>query len=325
MGGKDFYSVLGVERDATDAQLRKAYRKMAIKYHPDKNPGDEKEQAEAMFKEVARAYDVLSDAEKRQIYDKFGEEGLEGGAGGGGGGPEGHFVDPHEMFSQFFQGFGQGNFGRRFQRGDPFGDFINGASFRRAAAQQQQHHGGASNIPFGNGMRMMPRVVKAELLCSLEELYQGVTKRMKVRRSNGQQSAVLEIDVRPGWKANTRITFKGYGDEIRPGEFQDIMFVLVEKPHDRFRREGHNLIHRTTISLVDALAGFELKIELLDGSELSHKFDEVITVGSSKVFKGKGMPHSRKPDQFGDLVVVFDVDFPKKLSSEQKRAVRATL
>mmetsp|Transcript_872 Transcript_872/g.2019 ORF Transcript_872/g.2019 Transcript_872/m.2019 type:complete len:316 (-) Transcript_872:1179-2126(-) len=314
--GRDLYAILGVARDATEAQLKKAYRKMAMKHHPDKNPNN-REEAEAMFKEIAEAYDILNDPERRQIYDSFGEEGLNGEMGPENDGTAFASVDPHQLFAQFFQGFGAGGtFGGQFRGGDPFGEFLGGNVFRQGP-----------NVAFG--VRMLPRVVKAELHCTLEELYTGTKKRMKIRRANIQstrpESEILEIDVKPGWKANTRITFQGAGDEIRPGEFQDVMFILAERPHPRFIRQGSDLIYRQTISLKEALVGVDLNIKHLDGQMISLRIEDIIQPNSSHRIAGKGMPSSRRKGYIGDLIVAFDVEFPKTLSPEQKQTLQSTL
>jgi len=303
-------------------------RRLAIAHRADKNP-DDREAAEARFKEIAEAFNILSDPEKRQIYDRFGMAGLEAGSGSGGGGDSGGTgfatVDPHELFAQFFQGFGQGGaFGARFMGGNPFGDFVHPRSFpnSRGGAGARNHFG-----------RVLPRVVKIELVCSLEELFTGTTKRMKVRRRNlssesessRPSSTVLEIHIKPGWKANTRITFRGAGDEVAPGEFQDVMFILTEKKHERFTREGSNLWTRHKVSLKEALTGFHFEFKHLDGSNVSVDVDHVVRPGSRKVIAGRGMPSSKRPNQCGDLVVEFEVDFPERLDDNQKQALRATL
>ncbi|GBG33576.1 DnaJ family protein [Hondaea fermentalgiana] len=295
---------------------------MAMKHHPDKNPNN-REEAEAKFKEVAEAYDVLSDPERRQVYDNFGEEGLSGDMGGpeADGGPPFANVDPHELFAKFFQGFGGSNgiFGAHFRGGDPFGEFLGGNGFRPR---------GGPAAAFG-GIHMVPRVVKAELQCTLEELYAGTKKRMKIRRRNIQSSRpdaeVLEIDVKPGWKANTRITFTGVGDEIRPGEFQDVMFILTERSHPRFTRQGSDLLYRHTVSLKEALTGFTLDIEHLDGRNINLRVDDVICPNTTRRIPREGMPSSRRKGHTGDLIVVLDVEFPKSLSEDQKASLKSTL
>jgi len=297
----DYYEVLEVPRDANEEKIKKSFRRLARKHHPDKG-GDE-----ARFKQIMEAYEVLSDAEKRQQYDRFGEEGLR---------EEFANVDPRDLFNKFFKGFGSGVFSSSFARGDPFGDFMpsGGPGFVR----------GGFETP-----RVVPRVVKASLLCSLEELYRGKLKKMRIKRRNIQaqrpETLVLEIHVKPGWKAQTQVTFKGAGDEVRPGEFQDVMFVVVEKPHPRFVRQGSNLIFQYLVTLKDALTGFTAKVETLDGSILEVHVDGVVTPGSTKVVRGKGMPLSKRPKSFGDLVLVFEIVFPTNLTSEQRKKLRAVL
>ncbi len=275
---------------------------------------------------------MLNDPGKRQLYDQLGHEGLDGRGSGDAGGSSFTKVDAHELFAQFFRGFGKGGaFGASFRGGDPFGDFVGG---RQA---------GQAGPFFTRTQAQVPRVVQVDLAVSLEELYSGTVKRMKVRRSVLQPSSpqeekagegglkrtttsvVLEVNVRPGWRASTRITFKGAGDELRPGEFQDIMFVLVEKKHERFAREGANLVMRHVVPLVDALTGFELKVLMLDGSTLHERVESVVKPGSTIVLQGKGMPHARRPTDMGDLIILMDVVFPDALDDKQKKALRATL
>jgi len=315
----DLYEVLGISRDATPAQVKKAYRKLAMKHHPDKNPNN-REEAEVLFKEVAEAFEILSDPEKRQVYDTVGSRGFESDSDPSGG--HSTNIDPHELFSQFFQGFGRGGvFGGNFEGGDPFGNFVRANGFPRSGSHSPPH--------FQKSAR--PRIVSVKLQCTLEELYHGAKKRMKVQRSSfspnlqRSPSIILEIDIRPGWKADTRITFRGVGDEISPGEFQDVVFVIVEKSHNRFRRQGANLIYYQSLNLVEALTGFDLNIKLLDNTVLREKITHVIEPNSTKVVEGKGMPRSRAPGYMGDLIVVFNVKFPENLNEQQKQDLRATL
>lgn len=274
--GKDYYKILGIEKSASDEEIKKAYRKMALKYHPDKNKSAG---AEEKFKEIAEAYDVLSDPEKRKVFDQFGEEGLKGGAGAPGGPSGGTYTytfqgDPQEMFRMFF-GDGKGS------DDDPFGGMLGGMFGGRGM------NGGTTKMFFStNGMggpehmdidddpfegfrtsrmngsfrkreRKQDPAITRDLPVSLEDVLHGTTKKMKITRKvasdNGQsvrsEEKVLSIDVQPGWKAGTRVTFPREGDHM-PGSIPaDVVFVICDKPHPQFVRDGSNIKYRAKIGL----------------------------------------------------------------------------
>jgi len=269
--GKDYYKSLGINKDAKEDEIKKAYRKMALKYHPDKNksPG-----AEEKFKEIAEAYEVLSDPKKKEIYDVHGEEGLKGGGspGGGGGGAGGTFHynfhgDPHETFRMFF---GDEN---------PFGNMFSGFGgpgmhgMGPGMGGPRGHHNMFFNTggdpmdidddPFGGfgprGMgrkRQDPPVVH-DLQVSLEDIYRGTTKKMKItrkvanpdHRTTRVEEKVLTVDIKPGWKSGTKITFPKEGDQLPNSIPADIVFVIKDKPHHTFKRDGSNIIYKAKIGL----------------------------------------------------------------------------
>lgn len=334
--GKDYYKILGVTKGATEADLKKAYRKLAIKWHPDKHADPEaKKKAEALFKDIAEAYDVLSDKEKRQIYDQFGEEGLKGGGAPGAGpaaGPGGRAnfvyreVDPSELFSRFFGS------DRMFFGGDddfPFGGMSMGGS---GFPFRMHRSAGAGFTGAGGRGQSKPKTYEVQLPLSLEELYTGCKKKLKVTRTRfrgGQvvkEDNVLSIDVKPGWKEGTRITFAGEGDQDGPNAVPgDVVFVVKTKPHARFVRDGNHLIHKVPIPLVKALCGFTVPIESLDGRQLKVKVDTIISPKSRKVVPSEGMPISKRPGEKGDLILEFDIHFPKYLGEEQKARLKEVL
>ncbi|KAG2492555.1 hypothetical protein HYH03_009217 [Edaphochlamys debaryana] len=332
--GKDYYQILGVQKGADDNELKKAYRKLAMKWHPDKNP-DNKDEAAAKFKEVSEAYEVLTDPDKREVYDRYGEEGLKNGMGGAGGGPGGpgmNFRRPEDIFAELFggrspfsmdeddMGGGFGSFGGGMGGGFPFGAF-----------------GGMGGFPGGmGGMGGMPRrpsgpvkgkPIEHKLGMSLEELYAGTTKKMKINRKvkGRPQEEILEIQIKPGWKKGTKITFTEKGDE-EPGVIaSDIVFVLDEKSHARFRRDGSDLHYTAVVSLVDALCGVNLQIPHLDGSTVEYSTKDVIRPGEAKIVRGKGMPVTKEPGTYGNLIIKFEVRFPRELSDPVKQRLRDTL
>lgn len=329
--GKDYYTILGVERSADEDAIKKAYRKLALKYHPDRNP-DDKEGAERRFKEVSEAYEVLSNKEKREVYDTYGEEGLKGGApppGGAGGFPGGGGAGGARFF---------------YPQGGPSG----GGAYRPTNADDIfRQFFGAGFDPFAGGMGGMdsdsgffagggrPRGKRAAQVASralpvtLEELYTGCTKKLRVTRklidasSRAPVSAekVLTVQVKPGWKAGTKIKYPGEGDEVAPGVFQDVEFVLEQRPHAVYTRDGDDLAATIELDVGEALAGFTRKISTLDGRELAISNKAVTQPGAEMRFGGRGMPNQRDPAQRGDLVVRAAVRFPASLTDRQRALV----
>jgi len=306
----DYYAVLKVTRGAQEDELKKAYRKLAMRWHPDKNP-DDKENAENKFQEIAEAYEVLSDKEKRAIYDQYGEEGLRNGVPDGDGGVRGGFeasVDAQAIFGSFF---GTAN---------PFADF-----------------GFGDTMPFGSSMRQSgPKQapsVQSNLICTYEELFNGCTKRLNITRKrlapNGlslvDDTKTLNIQVKPGWKKGTKITFPKEGDEAPGVTPADVVFVLVEKDHNSFIRESNNLVYTAEVPLVEALTDSAVQVPTLDGRVLSIPCNEVISPGYSKVIPGEGMPYSREPGKRGDLILRFKIIFPDYVSDQKKAELKRLL
>ncbi|CAA7397211.1 unnamed protein product [Spirodela intermedia] len=339
--GVDYYNILKVNRSATDDDLKKSYRRMAMKWHPDKNPNNKKE-AEAKFKKISEAYEVLSDPQKRAVYDQYGEEGLKGIPPPGSasapsysnGASDFHFNprNAEDIFAEFFgtNPFGFGSMGHsrstRFQAdgGGMFG------GFGRADNIFRSHSEGPGAGPGGAHRKAAP--VESKLACSLEELYGGSTRKMKISRNitdaNGrlvQESEILTIDVKPGWKKGTKITFPDKGNEQANQLPADLVFVIDEKPHEVFKRDGNDLVVHQKIPLAEALAGTTLTLRTLDGRELAVPVTDVVSPGYELVIAKEGMPIVREPGRRGNLRIKFDVKFPSKLTSEQRAALRRIL
>ncbi len=317
--GKDYYAILGLSRDASDADIKKAYRKLALKYHPDKNKSPD---AEDKFKEVSEAFDVLSDPKKKATYDRFGEEGLKGGVPTA----DGSFTEAytfgrnaHEIFNSFF---GTSNpFSDMFVGSEDFG-----ADFMRRA-------GGPSSMFDAMNARMQPRKdppVERELPLTLEELFTGCTKKMKISRkvinddmhTTSVKDKILTINVKPGWKEGTKITFPEEGDQGPNVIPADIVFVVKDKPHRNFKRNGIDLVYTASIHLSTALTGGSITVPTIDGRVIQVPITEIINPSSQKVIPGAGMPVSKDPSQRGNLVVCFSVVFPTILTPHQKELIR---
>ncbi|KAG1853004.1 hypothetical protein C8R48DRAFT_724062 [Suillus tomentosus] len=402
--GADYYKTLGISRDAGEDDIKKAYKKMALKWHPDRNGGSE--ESSKKFKEISEAFEVLSDKNKRTIYDQVGEEGLKGGggsapgagfpgfAGGSGGFPGGATFtftsspggngngfapsDPQKIFEQIFSQFGGGfggmggSGGMGGMGGSPMFGGMGGPSGFGGRSGTSGGRSGTSgmgrspnifdddDIGGGGSFFGMPRSMPSErpsprhqsstststsapapapsettrpLKLSLEELYTGTTKHLKVGRrllGGSMEEKVLEIQVLPGWKSGTKIRFPRAGNEQPNGEAQDLVFVVEEKPHDVFTREGDDLICRLRIPLVEALTGVDGKktIVALDGRKLQISLPGgVVKPNQETRIPNEGMPIRKQGStkKKGDLIVRCDVVFPDRLTPSQKEGLKKLL
>ncbi|KAF2619182.1 hypothetical protein F2Q68_00040476, partial [Brassica cretica] len=353
--GVDYYKALQVDRSANDDDLKKAYRKLVMKWHPDKNPTNKKD-AEARFKQISEAYDVLSDPQKRAVYDQYGEEGLKGNvpppnaAGGAsffssGDGPSPFRFNPRsadDLFAEIFgfsNPFGGGGgagasggqrFSSRMFGDDMYGSFGEGGG---GGSMHHHHHGAARKVA----------PIKNKLPCSLEDLYKGTTKKMKISREivdvSGpnlcvplfkcikvmQTEEILTIGVKPGGKKGTKITFPEKGNE-HPGVIPaDLVFIIDEKPHPVFTREGNDLIVTQKVSLADALTGYTVNLTTLDGRTLKIPVTNVIHPEYGEVVLKEGMPLQKDQTKKGNLILKFNIKFPARLSAEQKAGFKKLL
>lgn len=339
--GKDYYKILGVGKSATEEEIKKAYRKLALKYHPDKS---KEKGAEEKFKELAEAYEVLSDKRKREIYDQVGEEGLKAGASSGGfPGSAGlgsqsftyqYHGDPYETFKQFFQSdgmFSTMGFGGGGGMSSMFGDFDDmdtdsGGRGANGFTRMNGFPGGAffPSARASNGsskkLRQDPPIER-ELPVSLEEVLNGCTKKMKITRrvmqTNGnmyKEDKILTINVKPGWKSGTKITFNQEGDQSPDALPADIVFIIKDKPHPHFKRDGSDIRFTARITLKEALScNATVKVPTLDGDPLTLALREIVKPTTQKRLSEKGLPLSKEPHKRGDLVVSFDIQFPATL------------
>lgn len=349
MSQSDYYDVLGVDRGADDAALKSAYRKLAMKFHPDRNPGDDS--AEQKFKEISVAYDALKDPQKRAAYDRFGHDAFTSGGGGAGRRQQGGFGnDFGSSMSDIFD--------------DLFGDFAGGGGRGRGSQAQTR----------GSDLRY-------NLEVSLEEAFEGQTVEIdvpslaecdtcegsgakpgtgmstcrtcnghgKVRAAQGfftieracpnchgrgemmdqpctdcdgqgrkQKSRNLSVDIPKGIEDGTRIRLSNEGEAgLRGGPPGDLYIFISIKPHELFQRDGADLYARAPIAFTTAALGGDFEMPTLEGTKARVKVSPGTQAGQRVRLKGKGMPVLRQ-SQVGDLYVQLDVETPQNLSKRQK-------
>jgi len=344
--GKDYYKVLGVPKTAKEDEIKKAYRKLALKWHPDKNKSAG---AEEKFKEISEAYDVLSNKEKREIFDKYGEEGLHGAPPSEGDGMNMNFGGGGPGFARTFvftSGNARDTFARAFGGDDEFADIIGGLGgfsfFNDSRGRKPGPRlNGMENFMFDvDGMapqskkqKVQDQAIEKDLFVSLEELASGCTKKMKISRKvldergiSRNEEKILTVNVKPGWKAGTKITFPKEGDR-KPGVVPaDVVFIVKDKTHRHFTRDSkNNIIYTAKISLRDALAGGQVEVPTLDGRKLRLRKNGILNPDSTECIHGEGLPLPKDLSKRGDLIVKYDIRFPDELSSAQRDILLDTL
>ncbi|TCD00909.1 molecular chaperone DnaJ [Pedobacter psychroterrae] len=355
MSKRDFYDVLGVTKSASAEEIKKAYRKMAIKYHPDKNPGDKA--AEDNFKEAAEAYEVLSNTEKKQRYDHYGHAGVGGASGGGGYGGGG--MNMEDIFSQFGDIFGGGG-------GSPFDSFFGG----------QQSRGGR-RVAKGSNLR-----IKVKL--TLEEIANGTEKKIKVNKQiscktcdgtgakdrssvstcntcggsgavrrvtntilgqmqttatcptcngSGQQitakctschgdgvirgEETITINIPAGVSDGMQLSMSGKGNAAPNGGIPGDLIILIEEiAHETLKREGNNVVYDLHVSIIDAALGYSVEVPTIDG-KAKIKIEPGTQSGKLLRLKGKGIPEVNSYHR-GDEIIHVNIWTPKALSSEER-------
>jgi molecular chaperone DnaJ len=354
MSKRDYYEILEVSKTASKDELKKAYRKQALKYHPDRNPGDKA--AEEKFKEAAEAYEVLSDDDKRARYDRYGHAGLGGGAGGFGGG---HGMNMEDIFSHF---------------GDIFGDSFGGSFFGGGSSR-----GGGQRVNKGQNLR-----VKVKM--NMEEIANGAEKKIKVnkyvscQKCNGSGAAsasaiqncntcrgsgyvtrvtstfigqmqtsqpcptcggdgkqitskctacygegivkddeIITIKVPAGVAEGMQMTVNGKGNAARRGGINgDLIVVFAEEEHPELVRDGNDLYYALFISIPESVLGANSEIPTLDG-KVKIKIEPGTPSGKLLRLKGKGLPEVNSSYTRGDLIVQVNVWIPKNLSKDEKK------
>lgn len=300
-----YYETLGVKKDSSAQAIKKAYRKLAMKYHPDQNKGDKA--AEEKFKKISEAYAVLSDPEKRKQFDTFGESGFQ------------------QRYSQedIFQGFDLGDILKEFGLG---GFSAGGSRASSGAGSPFEGFFYQSGGP-GSGYRTAarPQPVKGsdltfEMAVSLNEILAGVEKTISLRQE-GQVKSV-SVKVPRGIKAGQKLRLVGKGSPSpMGGPAGDLYLVIKEQPHPVFTRDGSNLIMEKRIPFSSACLGSNISVTSLDNKQLKVKVPAGIQQQSKMRLKGHGLPSGPKGGR-GDIYVKIAIDIPKKLTVEQKKIIQ---
>ncbi|KPK00591.1 MAG: integrase [Desulfobacterales bacterium SG8_35] len=302
----DYYEVLGVKKDCSTQDIKKAYRKLAMKYHPDRNKGDK--EAEEKFKKISEAYAVLSDPEKRKQYDTFGASGFQ------------QRYSQEDIFRGFDLGdilkeFGLGGLGGSFRttggQGSPFETFFfqsggpgTGRPSYRTTAQQPVK---GSDLTY-------------ELYVSLNEVLSGSEKTISLRRENKTENVSVKIP--KGIKSGQKLRLAGKGSPSPyGGPAGDLFLIIKEQEHPVFTRDGSNLVVEKHIPFSKACLGSEISVQSLEGKELKVKVPAGIKPQSKLRLKGHGLPAGKTGGR-GDIYVKISVDVPKNLTNEQKKLMK---
>lgn len=286
---KDYYKTLGVDKNASQDEIKKAFRKLAHKYHPDKKDGDE-----TKFKEVNEAYSVLSNEQKRSQYDKFGSAGFGGAGGGANGGYSG------------FEGFDFSQFTQNGQRvdfdvdlGEIFGSFFGGRGGFRQRRKGQD--------------------VKVDVELDFKESIFGKKEKIKINYKS-KKPEEMTVDIPAGIDTGEMLRVRGKGEEIEDGVPGDLFIKIHVKPHKNLQKEGVNLITEKEIKLTESILGTKTEIDTPEGESVTVKIPAGINHGELLRLKSKGAP-ILGGSQRGDIIIKISVDTPKKLSRKAKKAI----
>ncbi len=353
MSKRDYYEILGLSKGAGEEDIKKAYRKLAIKYHPDKNPDDKS--AEEKFKEAAEAYEVLSSPEKRQRYDQFGHAGVGGAAGGGGFGGGG--MNMEDIFSQFGDIFGGGGFGgfggggrsggRRVMRGSNLrvkvkmnlkevakgvekklkvNKFVSCHTCKGSGAKSGQLE--VCRLCNGSGVQVRTQqtflgAMQTQTTCSGCN-GEGKTVKDKCKTCNGdgivREEEVISINIPAGVAEGMQLSVSGKGNAAPRGGINGDLLVLIEEEEDpELKRDGNNLFYDSYVNFVDATLGTSIEVPLVEG-KAKIKVEPGTQSGKVLRLKGKGLPDVNSYGT-GDLLVNINVWTPQNLTPEEKKTL----
>lgn len=346
---RDFYEILGVAKNADADELKKAYRKLAIKYHPDKNPDDKT--AEEKFKEAAEAYEVLSNPEKRQRYDQFGHDGVSGQGGFSGGGMNMDDIFSHfgDIFGGAFGGgggFGNRGGGRRVQKGSNLrikvkltleevasgiekkikvNKFVqcktcNSSGAKNGSAHKKCHTCGGSGAVTRVQSTFLGQMQTTAVCPTCNGQGQIITDKCPACFGDGitRDEDIISINIPAGVEDGMQMSMQGKGNAApRNGINGDLLVVFEVAPHEKFERDGMNILHDLHINFIDAALGSEVEIPLLEGGKAKIKIEAGTQSGKILRLRGKGVPSVDYHGK-GDLLVNINVWTPQKLSKEER-------
>lgn len=294
---KDYYKILGVDKSASADEIKKAYRKLAMKHHPDRNPGDKS--AEEKFKEINEANEVLADPQKRARYDQLGDSYSRWQQTGG---TPGNF-NWNEWFTQ-----SPGGRGAQVDMEDLFGGLGGFSDFFSSIFGGM---GGNAGRQQASRRQRQPVAYEQAVQITLEEAYRGANRVLQV---NGRR---LEGKIPPGARTGTKVRLAGMGPAGPDGQKSDIYLVIEVLPDPRFERKGNDLSNEVTIDLFTAVLGGQVRVPTLTS-------DVVLTIpagtqpGQKIRLSGRGMPDLRNPQSFGDMYITVKVQIPRKLTAKQR-------
>jgi len=334
---REYYKILGgnINKNSTQDEIKKAYKKVAMKWHPDRNQ-DNKEVAEKKFKEISTAYSVLSDTKKKDIYDQFGEEGLQNQN-------QGHSVNPMDIFGDIFGNSGFGNSGFSFNFGSNFSpnnnqqrknkpinkpinvkleDLYNGKVIklnitRKIIDDDKKHLIKQCSTCDGNGVviqirHMGPMVQQIQQQCP----QCNGSGRFAPKNIRKNETKNIELNIKKGMQHGEKIVIPNMGDTPIDGSLpSDIIFIIQQEDHALFNVSDKHLIIEKKINLIDALNGFEFIITHLDNRKLLVTSDTIIKPDEIKVIKYQGMPSQNSND--GDLIIKFKIEFPNTIEKKE--------
>ena len=351
-----YYDILGVNKNASEEEIKKAYKKLAIKWHPDKNMNN-KEEANVKFKEISEAYQTLSDPSKREIYDNYGEEGLKNNGNMGGGTP---FNSPEDIFKMFFGGrsssfednFFQNNHPRQNKKTESkmihipvtLKECYNGSKKKislkiKKLCKNCNGFGGLNMKPCndcnGKGIKIIDKmfgpgmIQRTHIQCNTCNGNQKIASQIcNTCSGNGKMNIekVFLLTIEQGSNNNEEIIFKNEGDENINEENGDIVFILKEENNNLFTRIGNDVIYNHTITLGDSIIGINTTIELINGEKITFKEENIMPHNSYTFFKNKGFPIKNEINSYGDLYIVYNIKYPNKiLNNQEKDAIKKIL
>lgn len=303
--GIDYYGVLSIQRNSTALEIRKAYRNLALEFNPErlKDPS-----AHQVFSLVGEAYDVLSDALKRAVFDQYGEEGLKMGVP-----TTTEFIQPYR-----YHGDPMRTYKDFFGTSSPYADLLDHLPSPPLLYDVPE---------VGRGIRKKQPPIYHPLCLTLHEAFFGGVKKMKIHRlrfigddqiQTQVEEKILSIPIKPGMRPDTEVTFIEEGDQGPSHIPSDIIFVTEDRPHESFQRVGNNLVMIASITLEEALLGTTVTVYTLDHRTVRIPITDVVSPGYEKIVENEGMRILENPEEKGNLIIQFDIRFPEYIPKASK-------